>query len=345
MELLDFNKIEELIAQKYISRQKHPDAELYILNYSQKCQYDRLWTTETLQCRGLIVDGNNNIVARGFKKFFNVEEVSPEEIPNEPFEVFDKLDGSLAILYFVNGKPCIATRGSFTSTQSVEANRILNTKYKHVFHKLNPLWTYLLEIITPSNRIVVDYGDMDDLVLLTAIHNDTGVETLPDVGFPIVKRFDGINDIEQLRGLEEDNKEGFVIKFKDGFRVKMKFAEYVRLHRIVTGVSNVAVWEYLKDGKSFYELLEKVPDEFFRWLNQTKSDLERKFDDLKERAFEAYAECHSFDKKTFALAVIEKYKELSAVLFGIYNAKDYEKIIWKMIRPTWAKPFKTEIES
>lgn len=88
----------------------------------------------------------------------------------------------------------------------------------------------------------------------------------------IVKRYDGIKDLQQLKEQEEENKEGFVVRFKNGFRVKMKFAEYVKLHR---GVSNVRIWEFLSEGKSFEELLEKVPDEFYNWVKNTVGNYRR----------------------------------------------------------------------
>ncbi len=98
------------------------------------------------------------------------------------------------------------------------------------------------------------------------------------------------------------------------------------------------------------EILEKVPDEFFKWLQQTRSSIQSNFDEIRERALAAYAKCHSLesptpDKKTFALAVMKDYREISSILFNIYNNKDYHKIIWKMIRPDFAKPFKTEINA
>ena len=134
-----------------------------------------------------------------------------------------KMDGSLGILYWLNDRPFIATRGSFTSEQSQHATEVLYSRYQHAFDKLDRGAHDLFEIIYPQNRIVVDYGSMDDLVLLTVIDNETGNERIEDIGFPIVKKFDGINDLQELKALEENNKEGFVVRFKDGFRVKMKF--------------------------------------------------------------------------------------------------------------------------
>jgi len=32
--------------------------------------------------------------------------------------------------------------------------------------------------------------------------------------FPLVKRFDGISDIAQLRKVEQENAEGFVVRFE-----------------------------------------------------------------------------------------------------------------------------------
>ena len=279
--MLNKELLKKMIDEKLVFVNKHPNAEIYIHNYSPKVQYEKLWNEITLQTRGLILDNNMNVVARPFPKFFNLSEHQPSEIPNEPFEVFEKMDGSLGILAFINDKPFIATRGSFISDQSKHATELLYNKYSHTFSKLDKDKTYLLEIIYPSNRIVLEYGNLDDIILLAIIDNKTGKDLpLVDIGFPIVKRYDGINSLEELKLLEETNKEGFVVKFKNGFRCKVKFDEYVRLHRIITGVSNISIWEYLSEGKSFDELLEKVPDEFYNWVKQTANELNSEFNKI-----------------------------------------------------------------
>jgi len=334
--------LRQMVNEKLVSVQKHPTAELFIYNYSPKVQYDKLWNEITLQTRGLILDGQMNLVAKPFGKFFNLEEHQPNEIPETAFDVFEKLDGSLGILYWLNDKPFIATRGSFESEQSQHATEILYSKYSHTFERLNRKATYLFEIIYPKNRIVVDYGSMDDLVLLTAIEHETGKEFIEDVGFPIVKRFDGINDLQHLKTLQKKNKEGFVVRFQNGFRVKMKFDEYVRLHRIITGISNVAVWEYLKDNKPFDELISKVPDEFYDWLMQTANSIEMNYKLIFEDAQKRYRQLWNEDKKTFALRVMDEAKDISAILFNMYNGKKVEPAIWKIVRPTYSKAFKND---
>ena len=126
------------ILEKYyndglLHKQTHPTKDLTIWNYSPKVQYERLWDDITLQCRGLVTNSKGDIVARPFKKFFNYEEHTPEEIPNEDYEVYEKMDGSLGILLNYDGEWVITTRGSFTSPQSIKAKELLE---KYNFNRL-----------------------------------------------------------------------------------------------------------------------------------------------------------------------------------------------------------------
>jgi RNA ligase len=350
---MNISALQQLIADDYIKVQKHPTAPLYIYNYTPKAQYDRVWNELTLACRGLILDEQYNVVARPFGKFFNLGEMENQVIPNEPFEVFEKLDGSLGILYWHEDKPFIASRGSFSSEQALMATELLHTQYAHVIPNLDPTKTYLFEIIYPENRIVVDYGAERKLVFLAVIDTQTGIDivetqnfrsaaaqsaaaaSLRVDGFDIVKRYDGLNDLHLLKTLEEENKEGFVVRFQSGYRLKVKFEEYQRIHRIVTGVSNVSIWEYLKAGQDLTPILEKVPDEFYEWVKETHAQLLVQF-----------AEIEAICKTDFRILETRKDTALyfqtcryPAVLFKMFDQKPYDEVIWKQLRPVFQKPF------
>ena len=73
--------------------------------------------------RGLVVNDDGKIIARTQPKFFNDYEVKGA-LPSHPFEVYKKLDGSLVIVSFYEGKPFFCTRGSFTSEQAVKAEKL-----------------------------------------------------------------------------------------------------------------------------------------------------------------------------------------------------------------------------
>ncbi|MEL6560119.1 MAG: T4 RnlA family RNA ligase [Bacteroidota bacterium] len=333
--------LEEMIQRNYVKVQKHPTHDLFIYNYTASAQYERFWNDCTLACRGLILDGSGKVIARPFPKFFNLGEIENQPIPNESFEVFEKMDGSLGILYWIGGKPFIATRGSFVSEQSVIATKMLKTFYSESIPKLEKGLTYLFEIIYPENRIVVDYGNQEALVLIGVIDNASGQEmTLPEIGFPIVPKFDGLNNIHQLKAEETFNKEGFVIKFKSGYRLKVKFDEYQRVHRIVTNVSSITIWEYLKEGKSFEDILERVPDEFFNWVRNKKKVLIGEYNTILAKAKADFKILNS-RKET---ALYFQTCQYPAVMFNLLDGKPIEQTIWKMVRPTFEKPFAQEEE-
>ena len=119
--------LEQYSRTGHLFKQTHRTLPLSIWNYSPEVQYNQKWDEITLQCRGLVTDNNGDVIAYPFKKFFNIEE--NRHTPTENFEVYEKMDGSLGILFFYEGKWVVATRGSFTSPQSVKARELLDTKY------------------------------------------------------------------------------------------------------------------------------------------------------------------------------------------------------------------------
>jgi T4 RnlA family RNA ligase len=331
----------EMIDLGFVIKNKHPNEELYIYNYTQKTQFERVWNEITLACRGLILDKNQNIVARPFAKFFNLGEFENQEIPNLKFDVFEKMDGSLGILYFHNNQAFMASRGSFNSDQSIKANELLNSKYADCLENLDQSKTYLFEIIYPENRIVLDYGNEESLVLLAIIDTQTGAEfPLEDLGFPVVKKYDGIVDIQKLKALELSDKEGFVIQYSNNYRLKIKFSEYLRLHRVLTQVSSINIWEYLKTEQPLDEILEKVPDEFFDWVKSTKNKLVFEFQEIENQCKKDFKVLET-QKETALYYMTCKYP---SILFSMMNNKNYKPDIWKRIRPEFEKPFKNSEE-
>jgi len=345
--VFDIDILNDYIEKGLVVKNDHPTLPLSIYNYSRTTQYEGKWDNITKSCRGLILDREGNVVAKSFDKFFNLEEHNPEEIPNEEFEVYEKLDGSLGILFWYQGKWILASKGSFISDQAIKGKNILNSKYN-----VEPIpkgYTTLVEIIYPENRIVCSYGNDEVLVVLSMVSNASGKELDYDsllkineeTGLPVIKKYDGIQDYKTLKTLISKDREGYVVRFRNGFRIKIKGDEYVRLHRILTGFSNVDIWEYLKDKKDLSEFLDKVPDEFDVWVRNTVNELNSQFDGIEKEyqwIFKVTKRVEGIeDRKIFAEYAI-RYKHPS-ILFSMLDNKNYDEIIWKLIRPQYSKPF------
>lgn len=358
-DLFDLERLEQHIAEGFVKRTMHPSLPLAILNYTPKTQYSRTWDHITKSCRGLIYNVDTaEIKARPFQKFFNLGELLDEEVPKSGFDVLEKMDGSLGILYPTNDEYyAIATRGSFTSEQAEKATAMYLARY-HGEWQPRPDFTYLFEIIYPSNRIVVDYGDLNDLVLLDIVHSETGTtDWTNDVhGWPgpRVKKYPDTSITDLLAAPQPANAEGYVLRFDTGERVKIKHDEYVRLHRILTGVSTKTVWEYLKDGLDLSELLDKVPDEFYEWVKAEAAKLRDQFTAIERQAKSDFGIAHDavhvtrdiksereFRKAFAGYAMRSPYSD---ILFKIMDGKDYTEAIWKRLKPDYERPFNQQSE-
>ena len=345
-------EIKKYVEQGWLISQRHPRLPLTIYNYSQSTQYAEKWDEITLMCRGLVIDDEGNIIARPFKKFFNYEELKPEEIPNEDFDVFEKMDGSLGILFNYKGEWVLASRGSFTSDQSIRGTQILK---KYRYDRLLVGYTYLFEIIYPENRIVCQY-DYEELILLGVIDNYDGYEmridddrnhlygiriknVLENLGFKFVKKYDGLNDFAKLKELISDDAEGFVIRFQSGMRMKIKGKEYVRLHRIMTCISSYDVWEGLKSqGEVSEELLERVPDEFYQWVEKTEKQIRDEYDRIKKEYLDHFDSIKGLGtRKLFAESA--RNFQYPKILFLMLDGENYSECIWNLVKPQYYKPF------
>jgi len=367
--MLKINKevFDEYVADKRLRVAKHPTLDLFIYNYTKNTEYNRLWDDITMTARGLVTDSEGNVHAWPFRKFFNIEQENPETIKDLfdkkiEFEVFEKMDGFLGIGFMYKGEFIISSRGSFISDPCIIANEIWNKKYSPYIKPL-PNMTYVFEIIHNKDKIVVDY-DFEDLTLLGARNNSSGVETAYEnlkflftgntkKAFPrIVNRIEGVNDFRKVREMfperNDGNHEGFVIRFGepvDGFRIKEKYSEYFRLSKILTGISTTSIWEFLRDGKEFDELLELVPDEFFVWVTETRDKLENDFHNIADAALDLFKVVYKedMDKTEFANIVLSRgfSKIMRGLLFAQYDCKfdRFDESIWNHIKPKYETAF------
>jgi len=327
--------LEEYYEEGWLIKQTHPTLPLTIWNYSQKTQYEGKWDEITLRCRGLVTDDEGNIVARPFKKFFNIEEAKHNA--TKEFDVYEKMDGSLGIFFYFKGEPVFASRGSFTSEQAIKGTELLD-KYNWERGTYEG-YTYMFEILYPENRIVVDYGEEEKLVVLGVINTTTGedckFDEMESEGFNIVKKYHTIKNYEHLKTLNWENKEGFVVKFTNGDRCKIKFEDYLRLHKIMTEISTKSVWECLSKGDDIYEMLKDVPDEFFKGIDAYIEELKSEYKSIEVKTSATFDLYKDLNRKDFAESV--KWNKYAPILFKRMDGKDYSDAIWRVIKPKYKK--------
>ncbi|MFK0179785.1 RNA ligase [Streptomyces xanthochromogenes] len=385
------------VAAGHVVRKAHPELPLSIYSYSRACQYEQAWDEVTTRCRGLVVDDLRGVVvAHCLPKFFNVGEHGvgrpyAPPLPDEPFEVFDKVDGSLGIVFHYDGRWRAASRGSFVSEQAAWASAWLDARDTG---KLRPGVTYLAEILYPENRIVVDYGGRRDLVLLAAyeatgeeIELSRAAQDWAPVGsvarawppMPLAELIErtGSNAHADGREATGTDAEGYVVRYASGLRVKAKIGEYVRLHKVLTGITERDIWRFLgirrfagrdpkrvaqalgcgpgeiaeltADGADPLEaMLQQVPDEFDTWVKGVAARLDAQAAESARLTAERFGEIAHLaqDRGAFARAAQRiPDRTVRAAVFQLLDGRDIDLMIWRSVKPTAADPFTNDEES
>lgn len=355
---VDVEKLDWHVDNGNVRVSYHNTEPLNIYCYTSKCVGEQAWDDVTRIARGLVLRRDTNeVVAKGFDKFFNLHEhalrlddsgIGPVNlIP--PFRVYDKADGSLGLSYArpSDGKIQWATKGSFHSEQAEWANRFWE-RYENV--QLPTLAEdgvqVLAEIVYPDNRIVLDYGDTETLVLLACL-NRNGTQIYPDAygTAPYWWPLDVVGSFGEHDTLpnpdDRDNSEGYIVLSNDGkSRVKMKNEEYLRLHGLMTGLTNKKLWQGLCEGASFVDLHRDTPEEFSEWVTETLTKMQKQFNDIY---WSTRAEYHNIvaslgghenataNRKLFAdKALATKYPSL---MFSVLDGKNTDQMIWKLVEP------------
>ena len=235
----------------------------------------------------------------------------------------------------------------------------------------------VFEGICPELRIVVNYGDVNELRLLAVINNETGEEYRPSqikalgeaTGFSTPELHDmtleearhntliddlQVTDTGNIEG-KVTNEEGYVLTwYRDGitpFRLKMKFIDYLRLHRMVTNVSPKHIWEVLSNGltSEMEEYIKNSTPWFARFAqkwaraltteyNRLECGAKTRYDVIREtlrvKVGQTPYETPADWRKDWALEIQrDENKEFSGILFAMLDGKDVKPIIWKMVKP------------
>lgn len=308
---------------------------LLLFNYTNNA---RRWNFFEQVSRGLIINRvSGEIVARPFDKFFNWGQ-NGQTTDSPILSVTEKMDGSLGILYRQNGYK-IATRGSFTGKAVIVATKLLNENYN--LDSISDEWTLLFEIISPENRIMIDYGSTRALVLLAIRNRFTGdylslhrvKEIANTCRFPVPKvfSFSTVSEMTELQKSLDGNQEGWVAEFADGQRFKFKGDRYCELHKIAAGVSLKKTAEAFISG-TVDKFRMTIPDEFLEefegYLDQVKSTVLKTVQET-EKAFAAAPKSET--RKDFALWVQNNHEHLAPYLFAMLDGKEVETVICRNI--------------
>jgi hypothetical protein len=335
------------------------------------------WNKENLIYRSSLWDKDGHPVSLSFKKFFNWDEKpdifpAPSDLKNA--KLMEKLDGSTLIFSRYKGQTVIRTRGTVDARKQANGHEIdyLCEKYKKFIAYLEMIETsnesFVLEWLSPTNRIVLNYGDEPDMKLIAVInHADYTLasQTVLDVyaeSWDLLRpRTFSYNSVEEMKSAVEvlQDQEGLCVYYGNEQQIrKVKAAQYLFLHRAKSEISSVdKVIDVYIDWFMPRHTLSHEPTgyvEFFEYLT-IKFDFEiatmatghasRICDAMKEvhkimnALFEFACARMSIPRNIAAKEILQAYGSTgrSAIIFKMLDRKtigtdDYKKLLYQVLK-------------
>lgn len=335
-------KRDKLVEEKLLRCDDLGDLRVY--SYINWC---KTWDDITLNSRGVIYNRKTGeVVAQPFPKFFNINQRKDTQERNLPWHgnlrIFKKEDGWLGILYRYNGENRIATRGSFKSIGALWGTEFIK---RYDLIELPDEVTLLFELICPATHIVVDYGTREDLVLLAAYNRHTGEEYdweqieawSKQFGFTLVESYDK-HWLGYCRGriktVDSDQLEGFVIRFENGMRVKIKSEDYFRRSHLLMGLTPLNIWATMVNGKVPKELWGYIDKEYHNILDKVSKTLESMYFNIRQEINNQFISiADQNDRSEFAKRA-KKMSHKQAMFARLDGSeKRVDDYVMKVIRP------------
>ena len=317
------------------------------------------------ECRGIIFKKENDcfkLASMKFRKFFNYGQEQATKLDfSKPVYVSQKVDGSLISLWndketgwhistsgFIDARDAELKSKIDEENTELKANADMFKTYYDLFmyawvkagqsidfDNWEPDFTYMFELVSPYNKVIVPYEETD-IYWLGMRNNDT----LKEYSFQDISGFDNdelgglkmpkwfacnnINEVKEKVNLLSDKDvhfEGFVLCDCNYNRIKMKSTRYMNLFAIKgDGI--------FSNRKTLKIILDEEDDDIISYFPEYKPDFERIRAKLNiyttevRKSLEMAKSMLYLDKKEYAAWAVEQIDP--SILFKYYQETNKE---------------------
>ena len=291
-------------------------------NYTREAMRGKMTRTEEA-CRGLILDATTGaILALPMRKFYNLGEPSCPTLPDEDYQVFQKIDGSLGIFWHDGTRWRCNARGSFDSGYTS-----VGLYYWEKGGYPNPSLTYMAEICVDNDEMPRAAYKKEGIYFIAARNRRAGVDLDP------IQVFGGdlatSGTIEELLDRRDviEGTEGWVIRFKGGLRVKIKTTWYLRIFRAIQSLTPKNIREMMMEGNDF---LAQLPDDVCPDAVTIQDKIAARLQSKLIRIYDSYSKVAGIpSRKDFAVATLRDYPDIASFLFALRDDRFIEKDVLK----------------
>lgn len=241
------------------------------------------------ECRGIIIDMNTlTPVCVPFYKFGNYGEGYVPDIDWSTARVQEKVDGSLIKVWWYLGAWHISTNGTIDAKDAtVDSDIVPYASFYDLFveasrdvldySRLNKEYTYMFELVSPFNRVVVPYSEFK-IYHIGVRNNKTLLELDENIGIEKPKSYGlkSLDDCITAANKLPFSEEGYVVVDGNWNRIKVKSPAYVAAHHlknngVITKARIIAMLRqneqeeflnYYPEFKPMFDEVERLTDTF-----------------------------------------------------------------------------------
>jgi len=262
-------------------------------------------------------------------KFFNIGEPQCPPLPKLMYEIYEKVDGSLGIFWFDYklGSWRCTTRGSFDNDFTRFA---LDWWNEYVDHKMVPKrFTIMAEICFKDDPMARAAHHDEGLYMVAIRDNYSGHDIRPSgtKSWGLLRAGDmgslTIGEIQKRRDTEEGT-EGWVVRYSNGLRVKVKTLWYLRIFKALNSLNVRTISGLVTESKENW--LYEIPDDLREEAAEIWNDFESEYRKRLRVVYAAYAKLAILPtRKEFAIAAKETYPGIVHWLFQLLDSNDIEE--------------------
>lgn len=340
----EINNINDVIP--YIKDKK----EFKVKNHGKYQSIDYVYATKdsfdsplAQECRGIKFDSDNQVLARPFHKFFNRGERDDERKDFSKPRLLEKYDGCLVHTALLEGQARLMTIGGITD-YSLKAEEWFNPFFMNKEELKH--FTFIFEFLG-YHCGVIRY-DKPALILLAVRNNISGyyldiekykdIATKYNVSFP---REYFTSDLAHVKDWVD--KEGIVLVWPDGYRMKVKSDDYVLKHRTKDSLTEEKnVLELVIRGE-IDDLASLVSQREFSALKNYQDKVERNLDEIESHIKGLYDKVKDWPRKDIAIELKQRLSNsLFAVFWATYEGKPVRESIKTLILQKLSKKKRIE---
>ena len=292
-----YKNLDDLVSKKLLRIKEYSNG-YRVLKYTTKAFFNAEWDEVLVNCRGTVIDENNNIVLYPFTKTFNYGEKGINGIPtlineNNPVIAIEKINGFMAsFTKLPNGSFLYGSTGTLDSDYVMMAKETIEKQVKSKYLDDIPFgFTCIFEICHKEDPHIVDEKEGAYLLGMRSNHLNSNLvsESVLDsmakkAGFyrPTFKSYSSFSKAKEEA--QKSNREGAMIRsaYEGNHLCKIKSKHYLTKKFLMRGKSQ-KIWNTNTIiDEDYKDIVEKIKKDY-------TEDNWSKLDELKKKEiFEYY---------------------------------------------------------